>query len=80
MVNPRQSIDLRGEICPYTELLAKKALQSIAPGQRLTIDIDHAIAARTIPEMVKGTRLGAVEEIETLAGGAFRITVLRATG
>jgi len=75
MVSTR--LDLRGEICPYTELRAKRSLETLAAGTELVIDIDHVIAARTIPEMATHTGLGEVVAVESQGEGRFRIVLRR---
>jgi tRNA 2-thiouridine synthesizing protein A len=42
-------LDLRGEVCPYTFVRARLALESMPLGARLTIVIDHAPALRNLP-------------------------------
>jgi len=71
------SLDLRGEICPYTELRAKRALEALAAGEELVVDIDHVIAARTIPEMAVHAGLGEVVGVDARGEGRFRITLRR---
>jgi len=43
------TLDLHGEVCPYTFVKTKLALEQLAPGALLRIVIDHAPASRNIP-------------------------------
>jgi tRNA 2-thiouridine synthesizing protein A len=43
------SIDLRGEICPFTFVRTKLALEELAVGAVLRVTVDHEPAIRNIP-------------------------------
>ncbi len=43
------SLDLRGEVCPYTFVKTILALEEIEPGQVLEVTVDHAPAAENVP-------------------------------
>lgn len=43
------SLDLRGEVCPYTFVKTILALEEIGPGQVLEVTFDHAPAAENVP-------------------------------
>jgi tRNA 2-thiouridine synthesizing protein A len=43
------TLDLTGEVCPYTFVKTKLALEELAPGEELLIQVDHAPAARNVP-------------------------------
>ena len=47
-------LDLRGEVCPYTFLKAKLALEPMAPGQLLRVVVDNAVSARDVPTSLSG--------------------------
>lgn len=69
-------LNLRGEICPFTFLLAKLALEPLAPGARITFHFDHEPARRTVPRSL--TELGhRVHAICDSAEGGFLIEVER---
>jgi tRNA 2-thiouridine synthesizing protein A len=42
-------LDLCGEVCPYTFLRSKLALEEMADGDELLIVLDHAPAYRSVP-------------------------------
>jgi tRNA 2-thiouridine synthesizing protein A len=43
------TLDLRGEVCPYTFVKTKLALEELARGAELRVLIDHAPAAQSVP-------------------------------
>ena len=46
---PAEDLDLRGEVCPYTFLKARLALEAISPGRVLRVVVDNAASARDVP-------------------------------
>jgi tRNA 2-thiouridine synthesizing protein A len=42
-------LDLRGEVCPYTFVRTRLALEALPLGARLRVTVDHAPARRNIP-------------------------------
>ncbi|MBI5739778.1 MAG: sulfurtransferase TusA family protein [Nitrospirae bacterium] len=43
-------LDIRGEVCPYTLVKSKLALENIGVGQILEIILDYPEAANSIPK------------------------------
>ena len=58
-------VDLRGEVCPFTFVKTKVALEDIEPGEILEVIFDHEPAVRDVPRSVEaeGHRVIAVEKI-----------------
>jgi tRNA 2-thiouridine synthesizing protein A len=46
---PTRTLDLTGEVCPFTFVRAKLALEDMAAGERLLIVVDHEPATRNVP-------------------------------
>lgn len=46
-------LDLCGEVCPYTFLRTKLALEELQPGDHLTILLDHPPAFRNVPQALE---------------------------
>jgi tRNA 2-thiouridine synthesizing protein A len=46
-------LDLRGEVCPYTFVKTKLALEEMAPGELLEVTVDHAPAVENVPRSVE---------------------------
>jgi tRNA 2-thiouridine synthesizing protein A len=46
-------LDLRGEVCPYTFVKTKLALEEMEPGEILEVTVDHAPAVENVPRSVE---------------------------
>ncbi len=70
-------LDLRGEICPFTFVRAKLALEPLAVGTRLCIVVDNHAASRNVPASLLqwGQRVHQVREVRP---GLWTIEVERA--
>ena len=44
-----ETLDLRGEVCPFTFVRVKLRLEELAPGARLRVLVDHEPATRNVP-------------------------------
>jgi TusA-related sulfurtransferase len=49
-----KEIDIRGEVCPYTFVKTKLALEAISSGQVLRVIVDHLPATDNVPRSLKG--------------------------
>lgn len=49
-----QEIDLKGEVCPYTFVKSKLALEMMEAGQVLRVIVDHAPAVSNVPRSMEG--------------------------
>lgn len=49
----RPFLDLRGEVCPYTFVRTKLALEDLPPGSELEIWLDHRAAFRSVPRALR---------------------------
>lgn len=52
-VAERPLLDLRGEVCPYTFVRTKLALEELPPGAELVIWLDHGPAFRNVPRALR---------------------------
>lgn len=43
-------LDLRGEVCPYTFVRTKLALEELFPGDELVLILDHRPAFTNVPQ------------------------------
>lgn len=68
------TLDLLGEVCPYTFVKTKLALEELAVGAELRIVVDHAPASRNVPRACKDDGHEVVSVAET-ADGAWEIVV-----
>ncbi len=44
-----ETLDLVGEVCPFTFVRTKLRLEEMAPGARLRVVVDHEPATRNVP-------------------------------
>jgi TusA-related sulfurtransferase len=48
-----RELDIRGEVCPYTFVKTKLALEELQPGQTLRVVVDYEPATRNVPRSVR---------------------------
>ena len=60
-ITPDQEIDLRGEVCPYTFVKTKLALEMMHPGEVLKVTVDHLPAVENVPRSVTSERHQVLE-------------------
>ncbi|MBB6646709.1 sulfurtransferase TusA family protein [Halobellus ruber] len=46
--------DMTGEVCPYPQVEAKKAIQSLESGDLLVQETDHVPSTENVPKSVEG--------------------------
>ncbi len=63
--NPDKTIDLKGEVCPYTFVKSKLALEEMDLDQILEVVVDHEPAVENVPRSLKneGQNVLAVDKI-----------------
>jgi tRNA 2-thiouridine synthesizing protein A len=68
-------LDLSGEVCPFTFVRAKLALEELALGATLEIFVDHGPAAENVPRSLRseGQEVVSVEA----AGGGWIIRAIK---
>ena len=52
-LTPDRELDIRGEMCPYTFVKTKLALEEMLPGQVLRVLVDYEPATKNVPRSVK---------------------------
>lgn len=64
-LKPDKAIDLKGEVCPYTFVKSKLALEEMGLDQVLEIVVDHEPAVENVPKSLKneGQKVLAVDKI-----------------
>ncbi|MEZ4402093.1 MAG: sulfurtransferase TusA family protein [Kofleriaceae bacterium] len=70
------ALDLTGEVCPYTFVQVRLALEAMPVGATLRVEFDHPPAARNLPRSLAawGQQVSAVEP----AGpGRWRLAVTK---
>ena len=63
----KRSLDLKGEVCPYTFVKSKLMMEQMTPGEVLEVIVDHGPAAKNIPKSMEmeGQEVLEVKEIST---------------
>ena len=64
-LKPDKTIDLKGEVCPYTFVKSKLALEEMGLDQVLEVVVDHEPAVENVPKSLKneGQKVLAVHKI-----------------
>lgn len=52
-MKPDRTIDIKGEVCPYTFVHSKLAIEEMEPGQVLEIITDHKPATVNVPRSME---------------------------
>ncbi len=74
--SPGEALDIRGEICPFTFVRTKLALEALAMGAVLRVITDHEPASRNIPR--SATEWGQeVVSVAALPDGTWAIDLRR---
>lgn len=73
-----QELDLKGEVCPYTFVKSKLALEELETGQVLRVLVDHSPAVDNVPRSMQneGQEILAVTEV---GPKEWTITIRKAT-
>lgn len=53
MAEATQTLDIRGEVCPYTYVKTRLMLEEMPPGQVLRVRVDYEPATRSVPRSVQ---------------------------
>ncbi|UCH03077.1 MAG: sulfurtransferase TusA family protein [Candidatus Bathyarchaeota archaeon] len=70
----RYSLDVRGQVCPYPELLVLRALQSLSSNDILEIVLDNPPSVRDIPASL--AKRGYQEiNVSLISKGTWKIIV-----
>jgi len=51
-MKPDRVLDIRGEVCPYTYVKTRLALEEMKTGQVLSVQVDYEPATRSVPRSV----------------------------
>jgi TusA-related sulfurtransferase len=70
-----ETLDLRGEVCPYTFVRTKVRLEQMAIGSRLRVVVDYEPASRNIPRSVRewGQEVASVTALDGAEWEILRI-------
>lgn len=64
--NIDKEIDLKGEVCPYTFVKSKLAIEEMLPGQVLSVIVDYLPATQNVPRSMEneGNDILKVEKLD----------------
>lgn len=67
MVEITETLDCRGEVCPYPDVKSKRKAKKMKAGEILEILVDYPLSAERIPETMKsmGNEVLSVEKVGT---------------
>jgi tRNA 2-thiouridine synthesizing protein A len=71
-----KELDLSGEVCPYTFVKSKLALEDLDPGQVLRVTVDNSESASNVPRSLslEGHEIVSLDQ----AANTWKITVRNA--
>jgi TusA-related sulfurtransferase len=69
-----EQLDIRAEVCPYTFLLARLALEPMAPGRVLRVVVGNETSARDVPKSLADAG-HAVLAVEPVGEGLWAVIV-----
>lgn len=63
----KRELDLKGEVCPYTYVRTKLALEDMSPGETLRVVVDHEPAITNIPRSAEaeGHEVLSVQKLDS---------------
>lgn len=73
----QETLDVRGEICPYPLFEARKKLDALTSGARLEVLIDYPLALDNITRWAEGAG-HSVLEVDEVGASEWRIVIERA--
>jgi len=69
-----KTLDLRGEVCPYTFVKSKLTIEGMRAGEELLVIVDYEPSSRNIPKSMR--IIGEeVVSIESKPGGVWEIVL-----
>ena len=71
-----KKIDIRGEVCPYTFVKSKLAVEEMNPGEVLEIVVDHLPAVENVPRSLDNEG-HEILEVRKISDKDWRIVVRR---
>jgi len=74
-----RNLDLRGEVCPYTFVKSKLALEEMEVGQILRIILDDESATENVPRAMAGEGQ-RILRVEKLGEGEWEIVIRKDKG
>ena len=70
----RYSLDVRGQVCPYPELLTLRALQNLSSGDSLEVTLDNPPSIRDIAIVIEKRGYGK-PDVSNVDNETSKITI-----
>lgn len=74
MIQSDRTLDIRGEVCPYTYVKTKLALEEMRAGEVLCVIVDYEPATRSVPRSAK-TQGDEVLSVDAARVGEWEIRI-----
>jgi TusA-related sulfurtransferase len=74
-LSKKRTIDLKGEVCPYTFMLTKLNLEEMSADEILEVTVDYPPAVENIPRSVRDQNLGEVLNVDNLSKNLWKLTI-----
>lgn len=68
------TLDVRGHVCPYPEILALRAIQNLSTGDTLEVILDNAPSVRDIPVTLRKRAYGKTD-VKRIDSRSWKIIV-----
>ena len=69
-----RKIDIRGDVCPYTYVKSKLAIEDLKSGRVLEVIVDHAPAIESVPRSMESEG-HKILEVGKIGEGVWRIVI-----
>ncbi|MFX1293907.1 MAG: sulfurtransferase TusA family protein [Promethearchaeota archaeon] len=73
--NKLKTIDLKGEVCPYTFVLTKLNLEEMDVNTVLEVIVDYLPAVENIPRSVKEQNLGEILSVDKIGNNEWKLII-----
>ncbi|MDD1778187.1 MAG: sulfurtransferase TusA family protein [Candidatus Helarchaeota archaeon] len=74
-LNKIRTIDLKGEVCPYTFMLTKLSLEEMNADEILEVTVDYPPAVENIPRSIRDQNLGEILSVEKISKNLWKLTI-----
>jgi len=73
-IKPDETLDVRGEVCPYPDVKTQRKVKSMKPGQVLEVLVDYPLSVERIPRSMQ--KMGhEVLKVEKIGESEWRLLI-----
>jgi len=73
-VKPTETLDVRGEVCPYPDVKTQKKVKKMKSGEVLEVLVDYPLSAERIPRSMEKAGHEIIE-VEKTGTGEWRMLI-----